>query len=138
MLRKVGLILAAYSLLMPPGVCFCGAFSANGAKTQLATDACTGHSSSVCADGTEHACPGVVKPKGPCSGKCPISCPGHQKTSYLKLVGRYVPTTFLSAANDRVSYLRYETSSFQCMRTAATLLPPSARPIYLTLCTLVI
>ena len=138
MFRKLVLVWVVYTLLTPPGVCTCGAVRREGGESRFCNNefADTGLASHF-----ERA-----KTNGrPCSGRhgvpngdqCPPGCPGNQKTDHSKFAEQspvvpdcgtaiYLPT------------LCVDTFSVQRIQTTASLLPPSAQPIYITLCTLLI
>ncbi len=138
MLRNLILVLVAYPLLMPPGMCLCGAVRRVGGEFRFCNGQCadTGVASrferaktNCCSCNGRH---GV-----PTGDQCPPNCPGNEKTDHSKLVEQS-PTVPVAAAAIYVLSFHVDTSSGQRIQTVASPLSPSARPIYITLCTLVI
>ena len=73
----------------------------------------------------------------PTGDQCPPNCPGNEKTDHSKLVEKSPSVPVWAAAICLLSF-DVDTSSGQRIHMAASLLQPSAQPIYITLCTLVI
>jgi hypothetical protein len=138
MLRNLVLVLVMYPLLTPPGVCQCGAVHREGGESWFCNGQCgdTGVASRF-----EQAKTNCLSCNGrhdvPTGHQCPPGCPGNQKVDHSKLVEQS-STVLVGATAIYVLSCDVDTSSGQRIHTAAFLLQPSAQPIYITLCTLVI
>jgi hypothetical protein len=138
MLRKLVLVLIISPLLTPPGMCMCGAVHREGGESRFCNGQCadTGVASrferaktNCCSCNGRH---GV-----PTGDQCPPNCPGNEKTDHSKLLEQSPTVPVATAAISLLSF-DVDTSSGQRIQTVASLLPPSAQPIYITLCTLVV
>ncbi len=136
MFRHVILLLVAYPLLLPPGMCICGAVRDRDGGSRLSQ---YGHLSSCSA---AH-CDQTKINEDPCGGmhgtptdrQCPPGCPASKQADHSKLAENrpmvmvwgtaIVPQTF---DVDAISGPRLPAPSF--------LSQPLAEPIYITLCTL--
>jgi len=139
MFRNVVLVLISHPLLVPPGVCLCGAGCTQGGESRF----CGGHfadaSLASCFEGVKtnlHSFHG--RRDVPNGDQCPPCCPGNQKTDHSKLVERSSAAVPAWAAAVNVVSFYVNTPSTERIHVAATLLWPSVQPIYITLCTLVI
>lgn len=138
MFRNLILVMVIYPLLMPPGVCTCGAVWSEGGESQP----CYGRSADTSlATRYEWARPNSRARHGghgvPTGDQCPPNCPANQKTDHSKLVEQSSVLAVWAAAIGPLSF-DVDRSSGQHVRTADSLLRPSAQPLYITLCTLVI
>jgi hypothetical protein len=137
MLRNFVLVLVAYPLLMPPGMCMCGAARRERGESRFCSSHCADRGVASCFGQATSNCSCNGRHGVPTSNQCPSSCPGNEKTDHSKLVEQGPTVPVWATAINPVSF-RVDTSSGQRIQTAVSLLPPSAQPIYITLCTLVI
>jgi hypothetical protein len=140
MFRRVVLLLVAYPLLLPPGMCFCGAVRDREGDFQAA----------VC--GRPHACsfPHCDQTKinsdpcggthgAPSDGQCPPSCPASKRADHSKLAEKVTEkwsvATVWAAAVVPQTFGVDATAGAQLQ--APSLLSQSlAAPLYIALCTL--
>jgi hypothetical protein len=140
MFQRVVLLLIAYPLLLPPGMCFCGAVRDREGESQA----------TVC--GRPHACsfPHCDQTKinsDPCSGRhgeptdrqCPPSCPASKQADHSKLAEKVaerwsVATVWVAAIVPQA--FGVDTTAGQPPQAPAFLSRPLGGPLYITLCTL--
>ncbi len=138
MFRNLILVLVAYPLLMPPGMCSCGAVQREGGESRFCDGQCADSGlTSRFERAKSNGCSCNGRHGVPTGDQCPPNCPGNEKTDHSKLVEQDPPVMVWAAAIYLLSFY-VDTSSGQRIHTAASLLQPSAPPIYITLCTLVI
>ena len=138
MLRNLIFVLVAYPLLMPPGMCVCGAVCREGGESRFCNCQCADPGVASRFERAKTNCCSCNGRHGvPTGGQCPPSCPGNEKTDHSKLV-EHSPTVPAAAAAIYLLSFCIDTSLGHRIHTAACLLQPSAPPIYITLCTLVI
>ena len=138
MLRNFVLIVVIYPLLMSPGMCLCEAVNRDGGGSCCCNDerGDTGSASSIERASTAYClCHG--RHHVPTDNQCPPSCPGNQKCDHSKVVGQSRSVMVSAAAINVVSFC-VDLPSAQRIHMAASPVQPSAQPIYITLCTLVI
>jgi len=138
MLQNLILVLVTYPLLMPPGVCLCGAVHREGGESRFCNGQCadTGVASRFEQAKTNCRCCNG-RHDVPTGDQCPPGCPGNQKADHSKLVEQS-RTAPVGATAIYVLSFDVATSLGQRIHTAASVLQPSAEPIYITLCALVI
>jgi hypothetical protein len=138
MLRYSVLVLVAYPLLMPTGMCMCGTLREASDESQF----CNG----PCAVTVATSCFAAAKPHcGACSGRhsvpggdrCPPNCPANQNTDHSKLVE---PGFVMPVATLAVCLPRFDIGMSSGLPNGAAVfhLQPPSQPIYITLCALVI
>jgi hypothetical protein len=138
MLRKLVLVLVTYPLLMPPGMCLCGAVAREDGESRFCNGQCADTGVASRFERAKTNCRSCNGTHGvPTGDQCPPNCPGNEKTDHSKLVEQSPTVPVGTAAINPVSFW-VDLSSDQRTRTVASLLQPSAQPIYITLCTLVI
>ena len=136
MFRKIILGLVTYPLLMPPGVCLCGRTRWEGGESwPCSVPRAVAGPAERPARAKTSGHPWIER-GAPSEDECPPNCPGNEKTDHSKLVERG-PAAPVWAA---ICLLNFSvgTSSGERIQAAVSLFQPSARPIYITLCTLVI
>jgi hypothetical protein len=138
MFRRVVLFLVAYPLLLPPGMCICGA-----AGDREGGSAACGH---------RHACLAADCHRGPSCGnrcgatpatpgddQCPPSCPASKRADHSRLAEKPGPkwpvvTVWAPAIAPPASYAI--TVPAGRLEVASLLSPRPAAPLYIALCTL--
>ena len=139
MLRNLILVLVSYPLLMPPGMCMCGAACREGGEVRFCNGRCADPGVAArfeWAKTTDRSC--NHRHDVPTDDRCSPNCPGNENTDHSKLVLQS-PTVPVALAAIRLPSVDVDTSSGQRLPAAASsLFQPSAQPIYLTLCTLVV
>ena len=138
MFRDFVLIVVIYPLLMSPGMCLCEAVNRDDGGSCFCNDECAVTDSASCIERASTAyCLCHGRHHVPTDKQCPPSCPGNQATDHSKVVGPNRSMLVSAAAINLVSYC-VDLRSQQRIHTAASPVQPSAQPIYITLCTLVI
>ena len=138
MLRNLILALIVYPLLMPPGMCLCGAARGEGGESRFCNGPCAEPYPASHCERAKTNCRSCNGRHGvPSSERCPPSCPGNDKADHSKLV-EHGPTVPVASATIAPVSFCVDLFSGQRLHTATSLWQPSARPIYITLCTLVI
>ena len=123
---------------MPPGMCLCGAVRREGGQSRFCGDRRAETGVAPRFERVKTTCRSCNGKQGvPTGEQCPPNCPGNEKTDHSKFVEQS-PTVPLGAVTISVLRFDVDTSSGQRIPTAASLVPLAARPIYITLCTLVI
>ncbi|MGO8752819.1 MAG: hypothetical protein ACLQNE_43305 [Thermoguttaceae bacterium] len=138
MLRTVIRLLLTGSLLMPPGICICQVAQGNGNESRGSDHWCADCCPIARCEGTKDCC-GLCGcgQAFPSNERCPPNCPANKKVDHSKLAEKGPPTTGSAVAiNPLVHHV--DLSSGRRIHAVRFLPEPSAQPIYITLCTLVI
>jgi hypothetical protein len=136
MFRQIVLLLVAYPLLLPPGMCICGAMGARDGRRRLSPE------------GRSHGCSlGHCGRKNvssdPCGGahgvptdkQCPPSCPASKQADHSKLADRRPVATVYAAAVTPQTFC-VDVFAERRLSTPSMVSLPPAEPIYIALCTL--
>lgn len=140
MFRRVVLFLVAYPLLLPSGMCICGAVRDHGG--QLRQSACSHPQSCV----LPHCHPSEV-PNGRCGvapgvptdRQCPPSCPASKQADHSKLAEKPAekwPVVTVWSSPVVPPTFRVDTVPGERSEVAALVSPPLAAPLYIALRTL--
>lgn len=137
MLRSLFLPLIIYPLLMPPGVCLCGFGGLEGRQRLSANHKGDGAESIASGRRAGHdCCSSLCGHGGPSHRHCPPACPANEKADHAKLLARGIAAADWAAAIPRASF-DVDPAGGRPIASSSLLKRPS-RPVYLTLCTLLI
>ena len=132
MFRNLILLLVTYPLLMPSGMCFCGAVRGRGDSSRIVECRDARASLDPCCEGTKVNCRSTDE-------QCPPSCPANKKADHSKLADKSQELAAAwAAASTSLSFCVDISSTGQRIPTATPLSQPSTQPIYIRLCSLVI
>jgi hypothetical protein len=137
MFRRVVLLLVAYPLLLPPGMCFCGTAGDRDGRSS-ACDHRRGCLAADCRQGKACGDRCGLNPAAPSDDRCPPSCPASKRADHSRLAEKPgLKWPIVTVWPSPIAPLVLCAGGVPGERLEVVSLPsPPAAPLYLALCTL--